>query len=141
VIEQIAGGQAAEGGGDRAQSHGSRRQIHHGRVLAPAGIGLQATELAERPEIVDTEPTAQVLDRVERGRGVGLHRHHIGGAQRAEVQRGQQADDRGRRGLVAADLEAVARAPGVGVVHHPRAQPEHAALDALEEVEVARGHG
>ena len=82
VIEQIARGQAAERGGDRAQPHRAGRQIDHARVLAPARIGLQTAEGPERLQIVDAETAAQVLDRVERGRGVRLDRDDVGRAQR-----------------------------------------------------------
>jgi hypothetical protein len=35
-----------------------------------------------------------------------------------------------------ADLDAVARADGVGVVHHPGAEPQDAPLDAVEKREL-----
>src|SRR5256885_11405499 len=50
----------------------------------------------------------------------------------------RSAHHRRRRRLVAADLRAVGARPRVGLVHHPRGEPEHAALDALEDLEL--GH-
>ena len=67
------------------------------------------------------EVAEQVLERVVGGRGVRLDGDQVARAQPAEVERGQDRDDRGARGLVAADLQAIGvLADVVGLVDHPR---------------------
>ncbi len=139
VVRDVLRGQRAEGGLDGAESHRARGDVDDPRILAPARIRLQAAEHAQVTQRARFEATAQVLDRVERGRGVGLHRDGVTGAQRLEIECGEQRDERRRGRLVATDLDAVRVGPDhVGVVHHPRGEPQDLALDAVEDLEL--GH-
>src|SRR5262249_6750158 len=97
----------------------------------------EAPKLAQCP---DGETAAQVLRRVERRRAVGLDRHQVVAPERVEVERGQQADGRRRRSLMAADFHVLRIWPEVvGVVHYVGAEPQHLLLDTLEDLESAHG--
>ena len=81
-------------------------EIGGNRVLEPAGIALQAAELAQGGEVALVQVPEQVLDRVQDGGGVGLDRDPVGVAQVLEVERGHDRDHGGRGGLVAAHLHS-----------------------------------
>ncbi len=107
-------------------------------VLGAAGVALQSAEGAQRLEVRALERAEQVVDRVQHRRRVRLDRHAVLGAQLAEPERRHQAHHRSARGLVAADLHARAvLAHAVGVVDDRRRQPQHAALDCPQRVEVS----
>jgi hypothetical protein len=55
-----------------------------------------------------------------------LHRHTVLRAQHVEIKRGHDGGERGRRGLMAADLQAVAVvAQMIGVMDGPAREPEN----------------
>ena len=106
------------------------REIDRIGVLRARGIGLQATKIAQLRQVVAIEAPEQIVDRMQHRRGVRLDGYPIAGLQPVEVERGHRRHHRGRRSLVATDLERVARRPlVVGVVDHARREPEHAALN------------
>ena len=90
----------------RADADGARREVDDAGILGPARVALQPAELAQRRQVAAVERAEQVVDRVQHRRGVRLHGDAIGRAQVLEVERRHDADDRRRRGLVAADLDA-----------------------------------
>ena len=138
VVDQIARGQRAERRHDRAQTHRPRRQIDDLGILSAARIRLQTAELSQRRQPRTIESAAQELDRVERRRRVRFRGDDVARPQRLEVERGEETDDGGGRGLVTPHFDSVGAGPRVRVVHHPRGQPQHAALDGLEDLEL--GH-
>src|SRR5262249_32675477 len=84
----------------------------------------------------------QVLDRVEDRAGMGLHGHAIDRPQDMKIQGGHQGHDRGARGLVAADLQAVALgADVVGLVDHPGGQPEDLMFEGMKYGAIERKFG
>jgi len=89
VVRDVLRGQRAEARLDGAESHRARGDVDDVGILAPARIGLQATEPAEVAECLRVEAPAQVLDRVECGRSMGLDRDGVAGTQRFEVERGE----------------------------------------------------
>ncbi len=102
-------------------------------VLGARRIGLRAAERPETLQLVERLIAEQVLDGVEDRRGVRLDRDAVLRAQDVEIERRHQGDERGARGLVAADLEPVAARPQmVGVVDHPGGKPQHLALQGGE---------
>jgi hypothetical protein len=123
----------------RADADRAGRVVHRVRVLGAARIALESPEGPQRLEVGPLERAEQVVDRVQHRRGVRLDRHAVLGAQLGEPERGHQADHRGARGLVAADLHAGAvLAHAVGVVDDRRGEPQHAALDRPQRVEIRR---
>ena len=138
VIDEVACRESAERRHDRAESHRAGREVDDVRVLAPARVRLQAAKFAQRRETRALEPPAQELDGVEGRRRVRLRGDHVAGPERLEVEGGEETHHRGGGCLVATDLGAVHARARVGLVHHPRGEPEHAALDALEDLEL--GH-
>ena len=138
VVDEVACRESAERGHDRAESHGAGREVDDVGVLAPARIRLQAPKFAQRRETRATEPPAQELDGVEGRRRACLRGDDVAGPERLEVEGGEETHHRGGGCLVATDLGAVHARARVGLVHHPRGEPEHAALDALEDLEL--GH-
>jgi len=140
VIRDVLRGQRAEARLDGAQSHRARGDFHDARILAPARIGLQATEHTKVAERARVEPPAQVLNGVECRRSMGLHSNGVTGTQRFEVEGGEQRHHGSGRRLVAADLDTVLVGPNhVGVVHHEGPEPQYPALDAIEDFEVRHG--
>ena len=141
VIDEVLRAERAEGRLHGAEPHRARGELDELRVLPPARIGLEAAELAQPGERLHRQAPPQVLEGVEGGRRVGLHRDEVVGPERLPVERGEKAHDRRRRGLVTADLGRVgARAARVGVVDHEGAEPQHLPLDALEDRQFVR-HG
>ena len=90
----------------RADADRAGREVDDARILGAARIALQPAELAQRRQVAAVERAEQVVDRVQHGRGVRLDRDAVGRAQVLEVERRHDADHRGRRRLVAADLDA-----------------------------------
>ena len=71
------------------------------------------------------------------GDGVRLHRDAILRPQHVEIERGHDGGERGGRGLMAADLQAVVvLAQVIGVVDHPARQPEHLLLQRAQAFQV-----
>ena len=67
------------------------------------------------------EVALKVLDGVEYGRRVWLHRDSVIGSEDIEIKRRHHRDQRRARRLMAAHLEPVALGPDVvGVMDHPR---------------------
>ena len=106
-------------------------------VLRAARIGLKAAVLAQARQVGRVQATEQEVDRVQDRRGVRLDRHAVGRLEVREPQRGHERDHRRARGLVAADLDPARVQPhAVGVVDDGGGQPQHTALDRVEDVEV-----
>ncbi len=137
----IAPGHRREARRHRPQPHGARREIDDGRVLSPARIGLETAEDAQAPQVVGAQTAPEVFDGIEHRRGMRLGRHHVALAEGAEVERGHQAHHGSGRGLVPAHLGAVGIGARIGVMHGEGGQPEHPALDALEDGEIVGGGG
>src|SRR5581483_11816724 len=106
-----------EGRRGRAEADRPEREVDAVGVFRAARVGLEAVELTQRRQVFARQQTEQVLDGVEDRRRVWLDGDAVPGAQVAEVERREDRDDRGRRRLVAADLDAVdVGADVVGVV-------------------------
>jgi hypothetical protein len=100
---------------------------------------LRALVAAEVLELVAALLAEQVLDRVIDRRRMRLDRDAVLRPQHAEIQRRHDGRKRGRRRLVAADLEAVGIvAQVVGVVDHPAGEPQHLALELAENAQLVR---
>ena len=112
------------------EANGPGREVNRIGVLGARRVGLQTTEPTQLRQVLAIEAPEQVVDRVEDRRGVRLDRDAIARLQPVEVERRHRRHHRCRRGLVTADLELVIRrALVVGVVDHPRREPEHASLN------------
>ncbi len=138
---EVAGGVAVrDRAPDRrggAEPDRAGRVVDRVRVLRPRRVGLQPAVLPQRREVRAVEPAEQVVERVQDGRRVRLHADAVGRLEHAEPERGHERDHRRARRLVAADLHARAvRAHAVGVVDDRGGQPQHAALDRVERLEV-----
>ena len=130
VRSHVAVDDAGEEGRSGTKTNGSSREVDRIGVLRARGIGLQTTKIAELRQVIAIETPEQVVDRMQHRRGVRLDGHPIAGLQPVEVERGHRRHHRGRRGLVATDLERVTRRSlVVGVVDHACREPEHAALN------------
>ena len=137
VEPDVAVGQGREHRGDGAQADRARREVDRIRVLGPRRVRLQPAELAEPQQHRLVEVAEQVLDGVVGRRGVRLDRDEVAGPEPAEVERGQDRDDRGARGLVATDLDPVAVRPDVvGLVDHPDREPQDPSRDGVERLVV-----
>ena len=104
VVLEVAARHGAPDRRRRADADGARGVVHRVGVLRAARVALKPTERAQRLEVGLLEPAEQVVDRVQHGRGMRLHRDLVLGAQLGEPQRRHQAHHRGARRLVAADL-------------------------------------
>jgi hypothetical protein len=95
-------------------------------ILGARRIGLRALEAAEIFQLVAGLVPEQILDGVKHRAGMRLHRDAVLRPQHREIQRRHDRGERGRRGLMAADLQAVGIGPDViGVMDGPRRQPQH----------------
>jgi Lrp/AsnC family transcriptional regulator, leucine-responsive regulatory protein len=145
VPGHVAVGDGAPDRGGRADADRPGGEVGGHRVLQPRRVALQPAELAQRRQVPLVERAEEVLDRVQHGRGVRLHRHAVGRPQVGEIERGHDRRDRRRRRLVPADLHARRRrADLVGVVRDRRGQPQDAVLDGLQRGEIdpgESGHG
>ena len=134
--------QAGKTRNGHAQPDGACGKIHLRPILDPAGIGLGAAELPQPGHFFHGLPAEQIIGGVKHRAGMGLHRHPVLRPQLVEIQRGQDADDAGATGLVAADLQPVPVRPHmIGVVHHPGRQPEQLALDLPQRLQFSRCPG
>ena len=140
VRVDVAAGHGGEQRRHRAEPDRAGGEVGHVRILRPAGVGLQTADLAQPREVRPVELAREVLDGVVHRAGVRLHRHLVVAAEMAEPQRGHDRHHRGRRRLVAADLDrhvARRRHPlPIGVVDHAHRQPEHPSLDPIERVQI-----
>ena len=126
VTLQVGLNERGEHGHARPETHRSGGDVHLVRVLGPRRIALRPSETAEVLDGVQALFAEEVLDGMEDGAGMGLHRDPVLGPELVEVKGGHQRDHRRARGLVAADLEAVRPlAQVVGVVDHPGGEPQH----------------
>ncbi len=97
-------------------------------VLGARRIGLRALEAAEIFQLVAGLVAEQILDGVKHRAGMRLHRDAVFRPQHREIQRRHDGGERRRRGLMAADLQAVDIGPDVvGVMDGPGRQPQHLA--------------
>jgi hypothetical protein len=98
---------------------------------------LRALVAAEAFELVTCLLAEQILDGMEIRRGVRLDRDAVLRPKAAEIQRRHDGGKRRRRGLMAADLQAVgALAQVVGVMDGPARQPQHLALEFAQDGEI-----
>ncbi len=94
-------------------------------VLGARRVGLRAFETAKILQLVVGLTPEQILDGVEHRAGMRLYRDTVLWPQHREIQRRHDGGERRRRGLMAADLQAVGIGPDVvGVVDGPRRQPQ-----------------
>ena len=139
MLTQVAFHQGGKGRRRGSKAHGTRREINGVGILGSAGIGLQAAIGAELGQVGCIEPTEEVLHGVIGRRGMRLDRHAIARPQIRKVKSGEDRHHRGAGSLVPADLGLFSVGPQrIGVVDHPRAQPEHAVLDIAQSLEVER---
>ena len=121
----------------RAQTDRSGGEVDAVRVLRPRRIRLQAAEGPQSGQVRRVEVAEQVVDRMQDRGGVRLDAHAVRCVEMGEPQGRHHRDQRGARGLVTADLQPVdIGAVVVGMVDHPGRQPQHAALDCVEYIEV-----
>ncbi|EGY01413.1 hypothetical protein AZA_88680 [Nitrospirillum viridazoti Y2] len=129
--------QGGEGGDRHPQANGTGRKIDVLRVLGARGVALRPAQGAEALQLLPRLAAQHVLDGVEDGAGVRLHRHPVLRPQHVEIQRRHDAGQRSAGGLVAAHLQPIARgADVVGVVDGPGRQPEHLALQRLQQADL-----
>jgi hypothetical protein len=89
-------------------------------VLGARRIALRALEAAEILQLLARLVAEQILMAWNTGRGMRLHRDAVLRLQHGEIQRRHDRRQRGRGGLMAADLDAVGiGADVVGVVDGP----------------------
>ena len=141
---QVVLHQRAEHRRGHPEADRARREVDVVRVLRAARVALRAAVAAERFERGAGQPARHALDRVEDGRGVRLHRDAVLGAQRVEVERGEDVDHGGGRRLMPADLHlALAlRAQVVGVVDRPVREPQRLPRQRVQPLRLApSGHG
>jgi hypothetical protein len=132
--------QGGEQGHCRAKTDRAGREIDVVLVLGARGIGLRAVQLAEILQPLLRLVAEQILNRVEHWRGVRLDRDSVLRPQHGEIERGHDGGKRRARRLMAADLQAVAAfALVIGVVNHPRRQPQDLLLQRLEAGQFRHG--
>ena len=130
---EVVLGQRGEDGDRRAQADGPGGEVHVVAVLGPRGIGLGPAHGAEPLQHGAALAAEQVLDGVEDRARMGLHGDPVPRPERVHIQRRHQCRHRGARRLVAAHLQPVRTRPHVvGVMDHPRRQPQHLALDCAQ---------
>ena len=137
--------EARERGERGAEADRARRDVHLWVVLGARRVRLHAAERAELLEVLARLPPHQVHERVVRRSRVRLDGDAVLRLEHLDVERRQDRRDRRRRRLVPADLDGVALRPHVvRVVDHEAREPAHAALDVLEQLQLAgweRGRG
>ncbi len=136
VPGHVAVGERAPERRGRADAHGPRREVHGVGVLRTARVALQAPEGPQLGQVAAIEAAEQVVDRVQHRARVWLHRHPVRAPQVLEVERGHDAHERRRGGLMAAHLHAGGRHPDlVGVVHEANREPQHTTLQRVQSLE------
>ena len=75
VVLEVAARHRAPDRRRRADADGAGGVVDRVRVLRPARVALEPAERAQRLEVGLLEPAQQVVDRVQHGRRVRLHRH------------------------------------------------------------------
>ena len=102
------------------------REIDVIGILGARRIGLRTLEAAKIFQFFAALVPEQILDRVKHRARMRLHRDAVLRPQHREVQGRHDGGERGRRGLMAADLQPVGIGTDVvGVVNGPRRQPQH----------------
>ena len=136
VQPHIIGHQRGERGHRHAKADRAGGEIDLGPVLHPRRIGLHAAQLPQPLHLLQRLPAEQVVDRVEHRTGMRLHRDAVLRPGDLEIERRHDGDHRRAGRLVPADLQPVAVGPDVvGVVDHPRRQPEQLAFQLLQDVQ------
>ena len=136
VQADVIGHQGGEGGHRHAQTDRAGGEIDLGAVLDPAGIGLDAAEPAQPLQVFLRLASQQVVDRVEHRARVGFDGDAVLGAGDFHVERRQDRDAGGAGRLMPADLQPVpVGADVVGVMDHPRRQPEQLALHLFQRAD------
>ena len=87
-----------------AKAHRAGREIDVVHVLGARGIGLRALVAAEVLQLCARLIARQILDGVEDGRRVRLHRHAVLGLESAEIEGRHDGGERGGGSLMPADL-------------------------------------
>ncbi len=128
--------QRREAGERDAEADGAGGEIDVAAILGPGRVGLRAAQRPERLQLGQRLPAQQVFEGVIDRAGMRLHRDPVLRPQHVEIERGHQGHHGGARGLMAANLEPVAaRTQVVGVVDHPGGEPQHLALQRLQQGE------
>ena len=103
---------------------------------------MRAFKTAKILQLLKALLPQQIVDGVEDRAGMGLDRDPILGPQHREIQRGHDRRQRGRGGLMAADLQSARiGAQVIGVVDGPGGQPQHLPLEFGQIVERGFFHG
>ena len=119
----------AEGGQRHAKPDRTGGKINLRPVLHARWIGLDATELTQRFQLVAVLPTKQVIDGMKHRPRMGLHRHAIGRLQNIEVKRSQDGNAGSARRLMPAHLQPIPiGADMIGVMDHPGGKPKQLTL-------------
>jgi len=100
-------------------------------------VRLQPPEFAEPAQVGTVESPDQVIDRMENRGRVRLDGHPVVLIEMVEPESGHDADQRGRGGLVAANLYLPPRTFVVRMVDHANREPQDTALNLVEAVEVS----
>ena len=108
-------------------------------ILGPRRIRLRPAEGPKILQALHILFAEQVLQCMEDRRRMGFYGDPVFGSQHIHVKGRHQGRGGGAGRLMAADLEAVAAWPHViGVVDHPRGQPQDFAFDFVQTGDVAR---
>ena len=136
----VIGHQRRERGHRHTKPDGAGGKIHLRPVLDARGIGLHAAQLPQPLHLLQRLPAEQIVDGVEHRSGMRLHRDAVLRAGDLEIQRRHDGDHRGARRLVPAHLQPVTIGSDVvGVVDHPRRQPEQLLFKLLQDVHAVGG--
>ena len=145
AVLQVTGEAGLENRHHGTQAHRHRRELPEIRHQPRVRIGRQAHTratrlLAEVQQPLLVEASFQIRARVDTGRGVSLHEHHVTG-----VLLGGGAPDviethfiQGRGGGVAREVAAVLGRSAIGLQHHRQRVPADVGLDTPLERAIAR---
>ena len=107
-------------------------------VLGARRIALRALVAAKAFELLAGLAAEQILDRMKVRTRMRLHGDAVLRLEHREIERRHDGGERGRRGLMAADLEAVlALSHVVGVMDGPGREPQHLLLERAQQRERA----
>ncbi len=133
--------QRGEGRHRDAEADRTGGEIDLAAVLEARRIGLHAAQCAQPRHLFDALAAEQVVDGVEHRPGMRLHRDAVLRAGDLEIERRHDGDHRGAGRLVPAHLQPVpVGADMVGVVHHPRRQPQQLAFELVQQRHPLRVH-
>ena len=109
-----------------AEADRTGREIDIVGILGARRIGLRAFETAKIFQLLAGLVAEQILDGMKYRAGMRLYRDAVLRPQYREIKRRHDGGERRRRGLMAANLQAVDIGPDViGVMDGPGRQPQH----------------